>query len=406
MKISSLFLGNELLNGQTTNVNIITLGDVLSDNGYTLDGSQTVKDSMEDIQTSIKRHLGVSDILIICGGLGPTEDDITRKAVAQTIGLKTGFSEEVCKGLRAYMKAKGKSPSEDYYQKQAEVIIGADILENFVGLAPGLYCHSKGTDIFLLPGPPREFKPMVEKTLIPFLQKKSPAETQAILFHLMGLSETRVENALQVFLTKYDFIVPAYCANLGHVKLTINFPSSQSELKQSFINEVKELYGTHLVQSADMVQDISELLEVKKLTLATAESCTGGGIGQAITSYAGASSFFMGSINTYANEWKVNQLGVQEQTLIENGAVSEQCATEMVNGLCQKYAVDCGISVTGIAGPGGGSDEKPVGLVYISTKVKSSLEVTRHTFGGNRKEVREQTIRYALNQFRLQLLNI
>lgn len=403
MKISSLFLGNELLNGQTTNVNVITLGQMLSDNGYLLDGSQTIKDDMEDIQSAIKKHLGNSDVLVLCGGLGPTEDDITRKAVAKTIGLETGFSEEVCQGLRAYMKSKGKTPSEDYYQKQAEVIIGAEVLKNFVGLAPGLYCSSAGTDIFLLPGPPREFNPMVEKTLIPFLQNKFPAENDSILFHLMGLSETRVENALQPFLKKYDFITPAYCANLGHVKMTINFPAEQTSLKESFTSEIKQIYGNHLVQSADMIKDIAELLESRNFTLATAESCTGGGIGHAITAFAGSSSFFMGSINTYANEWKVNQLGVKKQTLVDHGAVSEECASEMVAGLCERYKADCGIAVTGIAGPGGGSEEKPVGLVYIATQVKGISKINRYTFGGNRKEVREQTIRYALNQLRLQL---
>ena len=403
MKISSLFLGNELLNGQTTNVNIISLGQCLADNGYLLDGSQTIKDSMEDIQAAIQRCLGKSDVLILCGGLGPTEDDITRKAVAKTIGLKTGFSEEVCQELRAYMKAKGKFPSEDYYKKQAEVIVGAKVLKNFVGLAPGLHCNSEGTDIFLLPGPPREFTPMVEKTLIPFLQTKAPAENDSILFHLMGLSETRVESAIQLFLEKYDFITPAYCANLGHVKMTINFPSNKRYLKESFVSEIKEIYAQHVVQSADMMIDIADLLKSEDLSLATAESCTGGGIGHAITAFNGSSSFFKGSINTYANEWKINQLDVTPKNLEKFGAVSEQCAREMVTGLCKRYEVDCGIAVTGIAGPAGGTPEKPVGLVYIATQVKGISEIKRHTFGGNRKEIREQTIRYSLNQLRLQL---
>lgn len=404
MKISSIFLGNELLNGQTPNGNILTLGTALTDNGYSLNSSETVKDSMTDIIESIQRNIAKSDVVIICGGLGPTADDITRKAVAKTIGSSTTFSEEVCKGLRVYMARKGKTPSEDYYQKQAEVIVGGEILENFVGLAPGLLCSHQGTDIFLLPGPPREFRPMVEKTLISYLKEKQAPETKSLLFHLMGLSETRVENALQDFLKKYDYIEPAYCANLGHVKMTITFPTKYDEQALTFIEEVKKIYTSHIVTSEDMMSDIAQLLSVKSYTLSTAESCTGGGISYAITSYGGASTFFKGSVNTYANEWKTNLLDVSEKTLESFGAVSEECATEMVTGLCQKYKVDCGIAVTGIAGPGGGTEEKPVGLVYIATKVADDVQVSKNTFGGNRKEVREQTTRYALNQLRLQLL--
>jgi nicotinamide-nucleotide amidase len=358
---------------------------------------------MEDIQATIRKNLESDDIIVICGGLGPTTDDITRQAVAAVLNLDTAFSEDVCQGLRAYMEKKGKAPNEDYYQRQAEVIVGAEILENFVGLAPGLLCEEQGTFIFLLPGPPREFKPMVEKTLIPFIQKIQPAATKSLAFDLMGISETRVENALQEFLAQYPFISPAYCADLGHVKLTLSFPVKYIKLEQTFQKEIINIYTDFLVSSKDMMTDIAQLIAGKKYTLATAESCTGGGIGHAITAYAGASSFFVGSINAYANEWKINLLDVSQHTLNNHGAVSEECATEMINGLCQKHNVDCGIAVTGIAGPNGGTDDKPIGLIYIATRIKDTTQVKQYTFGGNRRDVREQTVRYALNQLRLQL---
>ncbi|MCM8525994.1 MAG: CinA family protein, partial [Lentisphaeraceae bacterium] len=209
----------------------------------------------------------------------------------------------------------------------------------------------------------------------------------------------------QKILKEFPFISPAYCANLGHVKLTVYYSLEHMEKRPEINRQIYSEFGHDITKHPNLIDDIAEYIMQKSWTLSTAESCTGGWIGQAITAYPGASNFFMGSINTYANEWKVNQLGVKSETLDAVGAVSEECATEMVNGLCRKYKVDCGIAVTGIAGPGGGTDEKPVGLVYIATKTPKSTLVTKRLFGGNRKEVREQTVRYALNQMRLQLLD-
>ncbi|MCM8528155.1 MAG: competence/damage-inducible protein A, partial [Lentisphaeraceae bacterium] len=167
MKITSIFIGNELLNGQTANVNILHLGEELSKCGYLLTGSSVVRDGMEAISNELQHLLPENDVIIICGGLGPTEDDITRKAVAKSLGMKTGYSEEVCQFLKAYMAKKNRQPSDDYYQRQSEVILGAEIIMNRVGLAPGLHISNDDKDIFLLPGPPREFNPMVTEDILP-----------------------------------------------------------------------------------------------------------------------------------------------------------------------------------------------------------------------------------------------
>ena len=404
MKISSIFIGNELLNGQTTNVNILHLGNELTLSGYHLNDSHIIPDTMEQIVESVHSCLEENDVIIICGGLGPTVDDITRKAVAEALGMKTGFSEEVCQFLRDYMAAKERQPKEEYFQRQSEIIVGANIIMNRVGLAPGLHIAKGNKDIFLLPGPPREFNPMFSLDILPKLQKKHPAGRMTDLFHIYGISESKVEERFQTILNKYSFISPAYCANLGHVKLTITYSKKMADFQAQVHEDILKEYGHDITRNPELIDDIAAILMDKKWTLASAESCTGGWIGQAVTAFAGASSFFQGSINTYANEWKMHQLGVKENTLITFGAVSEECATEMINGLCDRYKVDCGIAVTGIAGPGGGSDEKPVGLVYIATRTPESTKVTKRLFGGNRKEVREQTVRYALNQLRLQLL--
>jgi nicotinamide-nucleotide amidase len=404
MKIASLFIGNELLNGQTTNINILSLGQQLADAGFSLSYSDTVPDDLELIKSCIIQKSIDFDVLVICGGLGPTVDDITRKATALAIDAELGFSEEVCQKLKDIMAKKGRQPTTGYYERQSEVIVGAKILNNSIGLAPGLLCEFNSTKIFLLPGPPREFTPMLEESVIPCLKSISPPQVISDLFHIYGISESRVEKSFQPFLEKYPFVSPAYCANLGRVKLTISYGLEHKEMSAELKNEVNAIFGDDITQSVELIDDIAQSLEQKQWSLGTAESCTGGWIGQAITAYAGASNFFQGSVNTYANEWKMNLLGVAEQTLIDHGAVSEECATEMISGLCSRYELDCGIICTGIAGPGGGSDEKPVGTVYIGSKTPISTLVTRFLFSGSRKEVREQTVRYGLNQLRKQLI--
>ena len=405
MKITSIFIGNELLNGQTTNVNVIHLGNELNKAGYALSGSTVVPDGMEAISFELENSLAKNDVVIICGGLGPTVDDITRKAVANALGMEIGYSEEVCQFLKAYMAKKSRQPSDEYFQRQSEVIFSANIIWNRVGLAPGLHVEKDGKDIYLLPGPPREFNPMVSEDILPKLKEKFPSNLYSELFHIYGVSESKVEERFQKILTQFPFISPAYCANLGHVKLTVTYTLKNMENRLDLNDAIYTEYGSDITKSPNLIDSIADSIIEKSWTLASAESCTGGWIGQAITAYAGASNFFVGSINTYANEWKVDQLGVNSKTLDSVGAVSEECATEMVTGLCEKYKVDCGIAVTGIAGPGGGTDEKPVGLVYIATKTPDSINVTKRLFGGSRNEVREQTVRYALNQLRLQLIS-
>ena len=405
MKISSLFIGNELLNGQTANMNILSLGRELTAAGFLLTESDTVADGLSAIKESLLRKISNSDVVIVCGGLGPTVDDITRQATALAIGAELGYSEEVCQTLREYMAQKKRQPNEDYYRRQSEVIVGAEILDNTVGLAPGLLCDFENTKILLFPGPPREFTPMVQQILIPLLGEMSPPQVIVELFHIYEISESRVEKAFQEFLKKYTFVEPAYCANLGHVKLTISFSLERKSMRAELIAAVEQIFGDDLIRKDRLIDEIAVTLEKRHWSLGTAESCTGGGIGREITAYAGASNFFKGSINTYANEWKMNLLGVREETLVNFGAVSEECASEMIAGLCRRYELDCGIVVTGIAGPGGGSEEKPVGTVYIGSQTPKGTLVTKQLFGGSRQEVREQAVRYALNQLRRQLLH-
>ena len=307
-------------------------------------------------------------------------------------------------GLRAYMQKHGKTPDEDYYRKQSEVIEGAEVLPNKVGLAPGLLCKSGEKYIYLFPGPPREFTPMLTEVLVPQLQNYFQANSITELFHTFSLSETRVESMLQPLLGKYPFITPAYCADLGHVKLTLLFDVEHSELRGQIVDETLNIFNDDILRTDCLVEPIAQVLLDKQWTLATAESCTGGGVGCEITALAGSSEFFCGSINTYANQWKQDKLAVSAQVLEDFGAVSEECAQEMLDGLCKEHGVDCGIITTGIAGPGGGSEDKPVGLVYIGTKTPEASLVRKYNFLGSRKEVREQSVRYALNQLRLLLV--
>jgi len=403
MKINGLFIGHELLNGQIANSNLQVLGDKLNQAGLSIHQSVTVPDCIKQLRRTIEKQITQSEVIIICGGLGPTADDLTRQAVALALNLQTETSTQVMEKLRQYMKLRKKDPGDDYYTKQSEVIAGAEILENPVGLAPGLCCTTSNCSIYLLPGPPREFTPMVADIVIPRLLQLHTPQTKTLFYHTYGLSESTVEEMSQSLLKKYPFITPAYCANLGHVKLTWSFPLKYLSSQTAISHDTLEIFGNDILLTEDLMEPIAKAITANSLTLGTAESCTGGGIGSAITSWPGSSSFFKGSINTYANEWKEDLLGVKNETLEKFGAVSEQCVSEMMTGLCTRFKLDCAIVCSGIAGPDGGSEEKPVGLVYIGCCSPTKSIIKEYNFSGNRNEVREQAVRYALNSLRLLL---
>ena len=405
MNITSLFIGSELLVGQTANSNLFKLGEILSSNGYQLTRSETIPDDITMMLNSFRRNFEETDVLIVVGGLGPTSDDITRKAMAQALNLNTYTEEKVMTWLREKLANRPTQPKEEYLTQQAESIEGAEIIWNLTGLAPALRIQvDKSPIIYLLPGPPREFTPLVSGPLLDDLQKNFPADLLCRKMRLLGTKESYVENTLKPHLEAYPNVLPAYCANLGSVALRLDTHPKHSEELNKLWALAEQLFEEEKIETNTIEEEVIQLLKEKQLTVATAESCTGGLIGGALSGIAGSSEVFLGSVNTYANEWKNHLLQVPQEILDTVGAVSEDCARAMVTNLCELYKTDCGIAVSGIAGPGGGTNEKPVGLVYIATYIKGQIKCVTQNFRGNRKDVREQTVTYALNQLRLQLL--
>ena len=400
MKLTTLFIGNELLIGQTTNTNLTAMGEKLLDKGYRIYRSETIPDGIENIQHAVEKALKDSDIVVTVGGLGPTSDDITRKAVADACGKDVYTSDAIIDHLKERLKDRYPQPHESYLRNQAESIKDATVHYNTTGFAPILELEVSGKKVFLLPGPPREFKPAVDKVILPYLEKEYPSEVVTELLMLYGAKESDVEARSLPLIEKYPNMEIAYCASMGRVAVRITFAVEKQDEFGLALADAKEIYKAELIGTDNIAEEVLNLCREKSYSLATTESCTGGMIGAEITAIPGSSDTFVGSVNVYSNEWKQKMLGVSSEILEKYGAVSKECAEEMVRGLANKYQVDCAISVTGIAGPGGGTEDKPVGLVYIGVLVANKCLVYEYKFRGGREDVRKQACLYALNQLK------
>ena len=404
MKVTTLFIGNELLIGQTVNSNLTLIGQKLLAAGYRLLRSETIPDGHESIKLAVKKALLDSDVVITVGGLGPTSDDITRKAVASACDTTVYTSDAIIDHLKERLKGRATQPSKDYLDRQSESILNAEVHFNETGYAPILELDHNEKKVFLLPGPPREFGPAVDNTILPYLKKSSPAELISELLLLYGAKESDVEKRSLPLLEKYPDMEIAYCANLGRVAVRLSFPQAKKAILEEAVADAKKIYAEEVITADSIAEEVLNLCRSKSYNLATTESCTGGLIGGDITAVPGSSDTFVGSVNVYSNEWKQKMLGISADTLEQHGAVSAECAEEMVRGLANKYLVDCAIAVTGVAGPGGGTVEKPVGLVYISVLVANKCLVYKHVFRGDREDVRKQTVLYSLNYLRKALI--
>ncbi len=401
-----LCIGNEILRGHTLNSNLAFIGRQLDAIGIEAARELCVPDTPDVIRRAVQEELAHADVLVTIGGLGPTSDDVTRGAVAGALGVAQHLDESVRAAIDAFLKRRGVCVPEAAVRTQAMVPEGADVLLNRNGTAPGLWCEHQGRVVIMLPGPPREFCPMVLDAVMPRLRARLRVRHIARDLCICGIGESTAAARLEAALDASANVRLAYCAQPGKLDVRLSAaPEHASELEQAVAAARAELGAHALPESCNSpAAAVAALLSERGWTLAAAESCTGGGIAAAVTDIAGASEVFAGAAVTYSNDWKTGLLGVRERTLADYGAVSEQTAAEMLDGLIERYAVEAGIVVTGIAGPSGGTPEKPVGLVFIGTAAKERRSVRRYVFPGNREAVRQRTVAAALNQLRLQLL--
>lgn len=400
--IAFIATGRELLNGSAVNTNAAFAGSLLAANGLAVTAAFTADDTLSGIAGAVAAALKTADTLILSGGLGPTDDDITLDAVARFFGGEITVDENQKKWIEAYWHRRHGGRPPKRVMRQARTLQGAEILPNAVGAAAGLWWQTayagKLRRIALLPGPPREFEPMFSDLLLPELLKWTEKSQKRFTcgFLAAGMPELRVEKTVRAALPELPASAFAYCANAEGTRcfLTLGEEAAArlaAEKARAALGDAALPCGT-----LELVPHLARRLKEHRFTLATAESCTGGGIGAELTRFAGISELYLGGFVTYSNAMKKKCLGVPAETLDRCGAVSEETAEAMVCGAAAFSGADCALSVTGIAGPGGGTSEKPVGTVCIGAKTPERCEVRRFLFAGDRRTVRERSRAAAL----------
>lgn len=400
-KISAeiLCVGTELLLGDIINTNASYISLKLSEIGISVYHQTVVGDNEGRLKGAIGDALSRSDVLITSGGLGPTYDDITKETVASLLGIEMYYDVAVAERIHEYFKRIGRAmpPSNE---KQAMTPMGAYIIENPRGTAPGLMIDGKynGRDVavIMLPGPPCELEPMTDESVIPLLARKFNAE-KGIFFsrnlHFTGIGESSLEEIIRPLMDSENPTVAPY-AGEGEVRIRVTASAASESEGAALCDEMIEkilAYGVgkylYSIDIPTIEATLVKLLTERKMTVATAESCTGGLISKRITDVSGASAVFYGGVVSYDESVKINVLGVSEAIIEEYTAVSEECAREMALGVRRLMNTDIGISVTGYAGPGGGDEKNPVGTVYIGISTKERTFVKRYAFSALRDRV-------------------
>jgi competence/damage-inducible protein CinA-like protein len=415
MKAWIVAVGSELLTPFRIDTNSLAITERLNAIGCDVRVKVVVGDDVEELAAVFERGIGHVDLIICTGGLGPTEDDITRDALTRVLNVPVDIDEAIVGRIRERFERRGMTMPE-INRRQGVVPRGATVVENARGTAPGLWVERDGTSIALLPGPPREMTPMLE-TLI--AERLKPRSDGAGLFRrvlkITGRAESDVDARAQPLYRKWLTapipIAATILAVLGQIELHLSASApTRAEGEAALevaVQEARELLGP-IVYSADgrpIEAVIGELLRAKRLTISVAESCSGGLLSSRITDVPGSSEYFDRGAVCYSNHAKEAWLGVPADLIAAHGAVSEPVATAMADGIAERSGSDVGIGITGIAGPGGGTAEKPVGTVAIAVRTPSATQVRTFLFLGGRDMVKFQAAQSAMNMLRLMLLD-
>ena len=402
LAVSLISIGDELLKGKIMNTHPAYMGAELLKHGIIPELQLTVKDNVEEIKDALKYCQIKSNIIILTGGLGPTTDDITVQVISEFFNKKIIQSEQALHGLKEFLKSRNSTSITKVNLKQTFIPENSEILSNPNGTAPGIKLITGEYSIFLLPGPTHELKPMFEKNVLPYIIDQIKEKTIFESIYAVGIPESdfqkKISEILGIDYENYDI---AFRANPGICELMIS-GKTKSAVTEA-IKKIKKYYKASILLPGftHPAEEISDIFIRSQWTLSTAESCTGGLIAGKVTDIPGVSSFYKGGYIVYSNELKESLLNVQTTTLAQYGAVSPETAKEMVVGLCKNLKTDAGIATTGIAGPDGGTPEKPVGLVYIGIKLFDSIIVKKYRMHGSREIIRQKTVITALDQLRI-----
>lgn len=407
MIVEIVSTGTELLLGQIVNTNAPYLARKLNEIGYDAVYQSTVGDNRRRMAQVLSIAMERADIVITSGGLGPTQGDITKEVAADLLGLSMELHEESVGHIRSFFERRRLTMTENNL-RQAMMPAGAIVLKNYRGTAPGVILEHAGKTVVHLPGPPVELEHMFETSVLPYLLQRFGSQGQIVsrVLRTYGLGESMLEERIRDFILAQSNPTLALLARSGEIHVRLTAKGATAEAAMRLIDElepqIRDRIGDFVFgiddQSLEIV--VGEALRARRYTLAVAESCTGGLISARLTDIPGSSEYFTGSVVCYSNRVKQETVGVPAALLAQYGAVSSETAMAMAEGIRERFASDIGIGVTGIAGPGGGTTEKPVGLVYVAVAGPWGTTVEEERFAGQRSGIRTRTVNAALNMVR------
>ncbi len=410
MNAKIVSVGTEILLGNIVNTNAAYLASQCARLGLFCYEQITVGDNEKRLMDTIEEGLKTVDVIILSGGLGPTKDDITKEVAAKVMGYPLKMHEESKRNISEYFQLLGKPITENNW-KQAMIPEPSYILKNENGTAPGVILEKDGKYLVLLPGPPEELVPMFENQVIPYFQALSTEKLFSHMIKICGHGESKVDEQITDLLEAQTNPTIAPYAKSGEVHLRVTASAENEKtaelLMQPMLSILQNRFGNAIYTMDEQVtleETIIQLLIKNNLLISTAESCTGGLLAARLINVPGASKVMRVGHITYSEDAKIDILGVQKKTLEKYGVVSEEVAREMAMGEAKVAKTNVSISITGIAGPSGGTKEKPIGLVYIGCFINGKVQVKRYVFPGNREKIRNRAVSYALNFLRERIL--
>ena len=410
MKASILTIGDEILIGQIIDTNSAWIGQQLNDIGIDLFATYSVKDTIPSILEGLKNASYSSDIVLLTGGLGPTHDDLTCEALATYFGVELVFENDLWERIQRMFTDRGRQPT-DMHKRQCNLPSNAKLLQNNMGTAPGMLFEKDGKRFVSMPGVPYEMKYIMETHVLPLLKNESPIQ----IYHKTIMTAGKGESAISKEIEDITQSIPshiklAYLPSLSRVRIRLSSMTTDSANATDEVDDIANRITERLGNLVFGFDDISfgkvlgQLCVDKNLQIASAESCTGGLLSSQIVSTSGSSAYYTGSIISYSYELKSSLLGVSSQLMEEKGAVCEEVVLEMLSGLLDKTDADVGVSISGIAGPAGGTKEKPVGTVWLAVGNKEKQLTEKLLIGKDRDINIRYAANYGLNMMRLFIL--
>ena len=410
MKAEIIAVGSELLTPDRLDTNSLFLTEELNKLGIEVVRKSVVGDNREYLSSAFHEALGRVDLIVSSGGLGPTADDLTRETVADLLDRKLVRDDEIVRKIEARFRGFGRAMPE-INLRQAMVPEGAETLDNPRGTAPGLWLTVGAHMIALLPGPPSELQPMFRESILPRLKRKASAVR---MFHrelrVTGMGESSVEERIAPVYKRYDDVDTTVLASPGEVQVHLRMWTEDAGQARKTLDEIEQGFDLALndrifSHGGEALQEVvAQQLTMKSATIAAAESCTGGLLAQRLTSVAGSSSFFLGGVVCYSNERKTAWADVPQELIQSKGAVSPEVAVALAEGIRRRVGSQIGVGITGIAGPGGGSEEKPVGTVHVAVAHAGGVRERGVHLPGDRELIRWQASQLALDMVRIHLL--